>query len=168
MPKRELHPFENDRIILRLLERADLPLTLSWRNQEHIRKWFLNTAIILEEQHFAWFERYKELDHDFMFVILAKDLSNKPIGQISLYNIDWNTQTAEFGRLLIGEAVAKGKGFAKDATRLLLEYGFGSLGLKEITLEVKDDNESAIAIYRTVGFVETSKKNRLMVMSIQA
>lgn len=168
MPKREIIPFESNRVILRLLEKADLPLTLSWRNQDQIRKWFLNTAIIMEEQHLTWFEKYKELDNDFIFVILAKDLSNRAIGQISLYNIDWDTQTAEFGRLLIGETATKGKGFATDATRLLLKHGLGNMGLKKITLEVKDDNEIAIAIYRAVGFIEASRKNGLIVMAIQA
>jgi len=166
--KRELHPFESNRITLRLLERADLPLTLSWRNQDHIRNWFLNTNVILEEKHVAWFESYKELDSDFVFVILAKDLGNIPVGQISLYNIDWSAKTAEFGRLMIGAPLAQGKGYAKEATRLLLGYGFGIMGLKEIILEVKDDNETAMAVYRTSGFTETSKKNGLVVMSIRA
>ena len=167
MPKPELPPFEGDRIILRLLEKTDLPLTLSWRNQDDIRKWFLNTDVILKENHVAWFERYRQLDHDLVFIILAKDLDNIPVGQISLYDIDWSAKTAEFGRLMIGEPLAKGKGYAKDATRYLLECGIHSLGLKKISLEVKDDNEIAVAIYRTVGFTEISRKNGLVVMSIQ-
>jgi RimJ/RimL family protein N-acetyltransferase len=166
--KRSLSPIENDHIILRLLERDDLPLTLAWRNQEHIRKWFLNTGVILEENHIAWFEHYEQLDHDFVFVILAKEFGNTPIGQVSLYNIDWNAKVAEFGRLLIGEPFAKGKGYAKEATRLLVEFGFHTLGLQEITLEVKEANKTAIAIYHTIGFIETSRKNDLLVMSIQA
>ena len=166
MTKRELPIIENDRIILRLLESTDLPLTLSWRNQDNIRKWFLNTDVILAEKHVAWFERYKELDHDFVFVILAKDLGTIPVGQISLYDIDWNAKAAEFGRLLIGEALAKGKGYAKEATHLLVKYGFDILGLQQIILEVKSDNKSAIAIYQAAGFIETSKKDGLLVMSI--
>jgi RimJ/RimL family protein N-acetyltransferase len=164
--KRKLSPIENERAILRLLERDDLPLTLAWRNQDHVRKWFLNTDVILEEKHVAWFERYKELDCDFVFIILAKELGNIPVGQVSLYDIDWNAGAAEFGRLLVGEPLAKRKGYAKDATRLILKYGFETLGLKNIMLEVKDSNEAAISIYRTIGFTETSKKNGLIVMTI--
>lgn len=167
MPKRDLPPFEDERIILRILEKADLPLTLSWRNQDHIRKWFLNTAVISEEQHYAWFERYEELDTDFVFIILAKELGNIPVGQISLYGIDWQVNSAEFGRLMIGHPAAKGKGYAKQATRLLLAYGFNQMGLKEIHLEVKEENEPAIAIYKAAGFVEINKKEGLLRMSIE-
>jgi diamine N-acetyltransferase len=165
--KRRLPPIEGDRIILRLLELDDLPLTLSWRNQDEIRKWFLNTAIIPADGHFAWFERYRELDNDFVFLILAKDLNNAPVGQISLYDIDWDAKTAEFGRLMIGEPRAKGRGIAKKATRLLLDHCFGVMKLKEITLEVKENNEAAIAIYQSTGFSETARGNGLIMMSIR-
>lgn len=167
MGKPILIPFENKRVTLRLLEKTDLPLTLIWRNQDHIRTWFLHTDVILKENHYAWFERYKELDNDFVFVILAKDLENAPpVGQISLYDINWKLGKAEFGRLMIGELLAKGKGYAKEATRLLVEQGFSAMGLKEIYLEVKLDNQSAISVYRSVGFVETARKDGLALMSI--
>jgi diamine N-acetyltransferase len=141
---------------------------LSWRNRDEIRKWFLNTAVIPADGHYTWFERYQELDNDFVFLILAKDLGNSPVGQISIYGIDWDAGTAEFGRLMIGESRARGQGFAGEATRILLDYCFGILKLKEITLEVKEDNEAAIAIYRSTGFSETARGNSLVMMSIRS
>lgn len=166
MTKRRLPVIEGGRIILRLLERDDLPLTLSWRNKDEIRTWFLNTTIISADGHYSWFERYQELDNDFVFLILAKDLNNAPVGQISLYDINWGAKTAEFGRLMIGEPHAKGRGIAKEATRILLDYCFGALKLKEITLEVKENNKAAIAIYQSIGFSETARDNGLVMMSI--
>jgi RimJ/RimL family protein N-acetyltransferase len=166
--KRKVPTLEGSRIALRLLEQADLPLTLSWRNQDQIRKWFLNPTVITMDGHSTWFERYQELDNDFIFIILAKELENLPVGQISLYRINWDTKTAEFGRLMIGASRARGKGLAKEATHLLLNYGFNVMGLKEIILEVKQDNEAAIAIYRTTGFRETSRENDLVIMSVRA
>lgn len=167
MSKRKLPPIEGDHIILRLLERDDLPLTLSWRNQDEIRKWFLNTAPIQADTHRAWFERYQELDNDFVFLILAKDMNCVPVGQVSIYNIDWNAKTAEFGRLMIGEPRAKGRGIAKESTRVLLDYFFESLRLNEIRLEVKENNKAAIAIYCSTGFYERSRENGLVIMSIR-
>ena len=89
------------------------------------------------------------------------------MGQISLYDIDWDAKTAEFGRLMIGEPRAKGRGIAKKATRLLLDHCFGVMKLKEITLEVKENNEAAIAIYQSTGFSETARGNGLIMMSIR-
>jgi diamine N-acetyltransferase len=165
--KRSIPPIEGNHITLRQLERDDLPLTLSWRNRDEIRKWFLNTGVIRADDHYAWFERYQELDNDFIFLILAKSLDNAAVGQISIYGLDWDAKTAEFGRLMIGESRARGQGIAKEATRLLLDYCFGILKLKEITLEVKEDNEAAIAIYRSTGFSEITRENSLVMMSIQ-
>ena len=167
MAKRKLHVIENDRIVLRLLEYADLPLTLSWRNRDEIRKWFLNTAIIPIDDHYAWFERYQELDNDFVFLILAKEIQNIPVGQISLYAIDWKMKTAEFGRLMIGEPRAQGKGIAKNATQLLLSYSRDVLGLDKIFLEVKEKNKVAISIYKSSGFVERDNKDGLIIMDVR-
>jgi len=167
MTKRFISPIENETVMLRLLEEADLPRTLSWRNKENIRRWFLTTGVIPFEKHLAWFNRYQSLDTDFVFVILARELNFKPVGQISLYAIDWQAQVGEYGRLMIGEADARGKGLARSASLLLLQIGFEILGLKEIVLEVKQDNLSAVSVYRSIGFQETMTENGLIKMKIR-
>lgn len=168
MTKRYISPVENETVVLRLLEEPDLPLTLSWRNQENIRRWFFTTEEISFEKHLAWFNRYSTLDTDFVFVILAKELDLKPVGQISLYAIDWQSRIGEYGRLMIGESEARGKGLARSASLLLLQVGFGLLGLKEIILEVKHDNLPAVSIYRSIGFEETANENGVIKMKIRA
>lgn len=167
MTKRFISPVENDVVALRLLEESDLSLTLSWRNQENIRRWFLTSDFIPFEKHLAWFKQYQRLDTDFVFIILSKELNFKPVGQISLYAIDWQALVGEYGRLMIGETKARGKGLARSASLLLLHIGFDILGLKEIVLEVKDDNLPAISVYRSIGFRETAAENGLIKMKIQ-
>jgi RimJ/RimL family protein N-acetyltransferase len=168
MPKRVLAPFENETVILRPLETSDLPLTLTWRNQDEVRKWFVHSDILSVEQHYGWYENYKDLDNDFVFVIVAKDLGNLPVGQIALYRIDWDLAVAEYGRVMIGEQQAKGKGYASQATKLLLDHGFNSFKLKEITLIVRDDNVTAIALYKSRGFVEKARADGFITMSISS
>lgn len=166
MKKQYIPPIENETVVLRMLEESDLPLTLSWRNQEHIRQWFLTTDVIPLEKHLAWFQRYQSLDNDFVFVILSKELNLKPVGQISLYAIDWNSLIGEYGRLMIGDPQARGKGLAKSASLVLLEIGFNILGLRQIVLEVKQDNFPAISIYQSIGFLKTGLENGLVKMQI--
>ncbi len=153
MPKRKIDPLANGPVRLRLLEEADLPLTLAWRNQDHIRKWFFFSDVITPEQHRAWFEQYVPRDDDFVFIIEQDTLQGyRPIGQISLYHIDWEAKRGEYGRVMIGEADAAGKGMARAATQAVLEIGFHILGLAEIYLEVIPSNERAIQLYKSVGF----------------
>ena len=55
-------------------------MTLAWRNQDHIRRWFLTSDLISPEQHRAWFEQYQDRDDDFVFVIEETEtLKPRPI-----------------------------------------------------------------------------------------
>jgi RimJ/RimL family protein N-acetyltransferase len=156
MPKRAIAPLENGRVRLRLLEEGDLPATLAWRNQDHIRKWFFHSDVISLEQHRAWWERYRQKDDDFVFVIEETETLRRPVGQVALYNIDWAAGTAEFGRLMIGDAEAQGRGLARLATARLVAEALGAWGLTSVHLEVRTANEPALAIYRATGFAEVS------------
>lgn len=164
MAKRQLDPLVGQRVRLRLLEEADLPMTLAWRNQEHIRVWFVHADPLTWEQHKNWCTQYFQRDNDFIFIIEETRDLHKPVGQISLYNIEWDQGRAEYGRLLIGEPEAAGKGVAKEATHVLLDYAFGPLGLAEITLEVFSTNLPAMAIYRACGFLEVGESGGLKKM----
>jgi len=150
--KRLIPPLVGDRLRLRLLEEADLPRTLAWRNQDHIRCWFVHADPITPEQHRHWFAGYRERDDDFVFVIEAMQDPPKPVGQVSLYRIDWARHRAEYGRLMIGEADATGRGLAHEATDVLIRYATAALGIRELELEVFADNAAAIAIYSACGF----------------
>jgi len=166
MPKPSIAPIESDQIRLRLLEESDLPMTMVWRNQEHIRKWFINSAAITQEQHRIWYARYCECDNDFLFIIEDIAILHKPIGQIALYNLDWEERKAEYGRLLIGDKTALHRGFARQATRLLLNYAFAQLKMKKIELVVLSENVEAISLYEKCGFIEVEEINGLKKMVI--
>ena len=159
MKKRNILSLNNGRVRLRLLEHSDLPMTLGWRNKDHIRKWFFNTEIIAQEKHEEWFQDYLEKEGDYVFIIEEIVDLRKAVGQVSIYNINWEDKRGEYGRLLIGEMDAQGRGIAKEATKLLLWYVFTELGLNRVELEVQSNNQRAIAIYRTCGFGEESDRN---------
>lgn len=127
-------------------------MTLAWRNQDHIRKWFFHSDIITPEQHRQWWERYKDRDDDFVFVIEETETLKTPVGQVSLYRIDWDLRCAEFGRLMIGDTRAAGQGLAKSASARLLAEATQVWKLERIRLEVQCGNGAAINIYRQCGF----------------
>lgn len=152
MTKRLISPLAGERVQLRLLDEADLPRTLAWRNQDQIRRWFVHSDVITPEQHHRWFEAYQERDDDFVFLIEETRDLQRPVGQVSLYRIDWARRQAEYGRLMIGEAEASGRGLAREATAVLIRFATTTLGIREIELEVFADNAAAIAIYSACGF----------------
>jgi diamine N-acetyltransferase len=153
IPKDVITPLEHGRVRLRLLEEGDLPLTLSWRNDDDNRRWFFTTDPIALDVHRRWFAQYRDRDDDFVFVIEETETLKRPVGQLSLYRIEWNTGRAEFGRLLIGDPEAKGLGLAQLATACLTDEALDRWGLRELRCECRTINTRAIAVCAACGFV---------------
>jgi RimJ/RimL family protein N-acetyltransferase len=175
MEKRHLSPLQAGRVRLRLLEERDLPRTLAWRNQDHVRRWFFRSEPLTPQQHAAWFACYRQRDDDFVFIIEEQRSRHtpcacyfRPVGQVALYNIDWLKCTAEFGRLMIGEADSAGRGLAREATAALLGLALGKFGLQEVYLEVMPSNVRAIKVYEACGFVVTGRTETTVRMSKRA
>lgn len=166
MPKRQVAPIVGRGIRLRLLTAADLERTLAWRNRDENRRWFLHSEPIAPEQHARWYGSYSGRDDDFVFVIEDREEAGAPVGQVALYRIDWDGRVAEFGRLLVGEPSARGKGLGLEATRTALELGFGTWGLDRIHLEVIAHNGRAISIYQRCGFLPADSRGDLLLMEL--
>ena len=160
MSKRALPPLRGSRTTLRLLTEADLDRTLAWRNQDRVRTGFVTSSVIPPATHRAWFAAYAERDDDFVFVI---EEGERPVGQVALYGIDWAAGTATFGRLLVGEPDALGRGLASEATGLVIGLA-RQLGLRELRLEVFPDNARAVALYRKHGFEPVGAQDGLLLM----
>jgi UDP-4-amino-4,6-dideoxy-N-acetyl-beta-L-altrosamine N-acetyltransferase len=86
--------------------------------------------------------------HEFVIVALE---TNRVVGTIGLSHIDRRHRRAEYG-VLLGEPEARGKGYAADASRLLLRYAFEDLRLQRVFLHVFADNAPALRLYERLGF----------------
>ncbi|MEX2269867.1 MAG: GNAT family N-acetyltransferase [Vicinamibacterales bacterium] len=161
-------PLARGELRLRLLEESDLPLTREWRNREDVRHWFFSSDIVTEQQHRAWYERYRDKASDLVFIVEETRRLRRPVGQVSLYHLDARDRSAEFGRLMIGDPAARGSGFGRGATELALDVAFGPLGLREVYLEVVPNNARAIDIYRACGFAESARESGVIRMVANA
>jgi RimJ/RimL family protein N-acetyltransferase len=164
--KASLTPLAGVGFNLRLLRVEDLVTTLTWRNREDIRHHFIKSDIISWEQHLAWWDDYRAKNDDFVLIIEETEKLNRPVGQVSLYNIDLENDEAEYGRLMIGDNEARGKGLARRATELLIAWAFNRLKIKRIYLEVFKKNTTAINLYRRCGFVAYGDREELYLMNI--
>lgn len=150
-------------IKLRPLRREDIEMIRQWRNQDAIRRWFVYREIISAEQQQKWWDKYSLADNDMMFVIERLE-DSLPVGAVALYNIVPGEE-AEFGRLMIGESCAHGKGYAVEATRLLTDFGINSLGLKKVNLEVFKDNAAAYNVYLKCKYSVVAQQGDMYLMS---
>ena len=113
-----------------------------------------SASVITIEDERKYFENPKENDCAF-FIVRLED--NELIGTIGLHNIDHINRRATFG-IFIGDKSGRNKGLGTEATRLILEYGFKYLNLKNINLDVMEFNERAQACYKKCGFKEYGRR----------
>ena len=78
--------------------------------------------------------------------------TDRLIGTCAFSQLDGENGSALY-HITIGEKDAWGRGYGTEATRLMLDHAFGTLGLHRIALSVFEFNERAIRAYRRCGFV---------------
>jgi diamine N-acetyltransferase len=135
-------------IVIKELTEDHIQLVREWRNQPEIKSFFIYDDDISEEEQIKWYEDYKKDHKDICFIAYVDDM---PIGFVGLY-FDTQFKIAEFGRLMIGEKSAWGKGYGTEITKQACRYAFQQLGIDLICLEVFEDNTRAIKAYESVGF----------------
>lgn len=93
---------------------------------------------------------HKERTHYYAIVLKEND---KLIGNIGIEDIDDISRTANIG-IFIGEEENRHKGYGSEALRLACKYAFDTLNLHSLHLWVFSFNETAISVYKKVGFKE--------------
>lgn len=78
--------------------------------------------------------------------------TDRLIGTCALGQLDGDNGSSTY-HITIGEKDAWGHGYGTEATRLMLDHAFGTLGLHRIALSVFEFNERAIRSYASCGFV---------------
>jgi RimJ/RimL family protein N-acetyltransferase len=98
-----------------------------------------------------YFERYI-VGPESLALAVHERRTDRLIGSCALSALDADNGSALF-HITIGEKDTWGRGHGTEATRLMLDHAFGSLGLHRIGLTVFAFNERAIRAYRRCGFV---------------
>lgn len=156
----------SQRLKLRLIEESDLPRTREWRNKDRVRLKFIFTEELDVESQRKWFAEYRKRSNDYLYIIEELQTLKKPVGQLSIYNIDSKSRTAEYGRVMIGEEDALGLGIAAEASRMLLDQFRKNFGIETFRLDVKADNLNAYKLYESLGFTRIEQTGNLISMEL--
>ena len=84
--------------------------------------------------------------------------TNEVVGHVSLGKVDRNNYSARVGKVLVGAADNRGKGYGAQIIYAALTFAFEKLKLHKVTLGVFDFNVSAIKCYEAAGF----RKERIL------
>ena len=136
-------------VSIRRFEKTDIPKKVEWINNPENNQFLHYDIPISVESTEKWFDSHAGDDTRYDAVIEADGV---PVGIIGLLEIDRKNSKAEY-YVTIGETSYKGKGVAKAASRLILEYGFETIGLNRIYLFTEIENVAAQKLFERLGFV---------------
>ncbi|HET7727300.1 MAG TPA: GNAT family protein [Candidatus Limnocylindrales bacterium] len=93
----------------------------------------------------------RALGADSMAMAIHVRAPNRLIGSCAFSQLDPDNGSVLF-HITIGERDTWGQGYGTEATALMVDHAFGTLGLHRVALAVFEFNERAIRAYRRVGF----------------
>jgi RimJ/RimL family protein N-acetyltransferase len=125
-----------------------------WRNLPSFRRNLREVRELSLTNQENWFDSLQRTQHiNYMFTIV--DIENmQPIGAAGLLYINWIIRSADFS-FYIGKdsSYIDNAGFAEEAARLLIDYGFNNLNLHKIWMELYEFDEAKIDFFlNSFGF----------------
>ena len=132
---------------LRAVEDKDLEQLKDWRNISSFRKNFREVRELNSTNQKLWLNNTNSSSNDFMFVF-ENIKTNEIIGAGGLLYINWIIRSADFS-FYIGwnEKYIDNNGFAKEASELLISYGFNNLNLNKIWMELYEFDKAKLDFF---------------------
>jgi diamine N-acetyltransferase len=90
-------------------------------------------------------------------LIICKKESNKAIGAIDLFDVDFRNKRAGVG-ILISNKHERQKGFASETLELISKYAFKVLNFKQLHCLVQSDNLKSISLFEKQGFIKSGER----------
>ncbi len=139
---------QGERIILRAIERQDLPRYVQWLADPAVAEQLGLFAPLSLAQEEAWYEKMLA---DPTVRNFAIELEGQHIGGAGFQNIDRRNASAEMS-LFIGPPELRDQGLEQDVMSTLVRFGFEQMNLHRIYLRTLADNERAVHLYEKAGF----------------
>ena len=135
-------------VTIRPLVEEDAYTSVKWRNDPEVFKFTGNTYKheITIGNELEWIRKVIANTNDYRCAILVDEVY---VGNIYLTDIQ---EGKAHYHIFIGNKNYWGKGVAKKASLLILDYAVKVLNLKEIFLRVRKKNTSAYNLYLRLGF----------------
>jgi len=146
---------KSNRIILRPIERTDIPQIIKWVNDPDVRQYISIIFPMMETDEQEWFDNlHRRKPNDMVFGIVVDE---KFIGNMGVHGISWTNGTATTGAF-IGEKEYRGKGYGTEAKMLLLHYLFHTLNLHKVCSTVIAYNKRSYAYSMKCWYKEEGRR----------
>jgi len=141
----------SDRLVLNPLDLTHCTSEyLAWMNNAEVYRYLETGGDYKIEDLRKYLESVEANDSILFWAIHIKE-SGKHIGNIKIDPINKRHGLGEYG-IMMGDSDEWGKGYAKEASEIVINHCFRDLGLRKITLGVVEDNRTAVNLYKKLGF----------------
>ncbi len=150
----ENYLLENERVLLRPLERADIDhLTHFVAKESEIWKYSLvSVATVKElEAYINTTVNAREDGKEYAFIVYDK-MKQQYAGSTRFYDIQPQYNTLQLGYTWYGKNF-QGTGLNKHCKYLLLQFAFGQLGVERVEFRADNANKRSIAAMKSIGCV---------------
>jgi len=141
----------NESLTLRPLSLEDTQFILELRNDLEMSSNMFSDPPIYDFAHIEWLKNTRNS----IDLIIIENATADRIGRVSLTNIDFRHQKAEFG--IIIKKDMQSIGYGESASRMLIDYVFENLPIRKLYLHLFSDNLPAQKLYEKLGFVNEGK-----------
>ena len=149
---------EGDLVILRPLEESDIEGNYAkWLNDKEVCEGNSHHVYPYTKEDGLSYIRHALSTKSAVILAVVDKESGTHIGNISLQNINQIYRTAEFA-IIIGEKDFWGKGYAKEAAKLIIEHGFSALNLERIACGTFDGNTGMEKLATYLGMQEEGRR----------
>lgn len=143
---------------LRAAEPADVDQIFKWENDPD--NWLVSNTIAPYSKHqiLQFIESANDIFASNQLRLMIALHSGEIVGCVDLFDFDPKNKRAGLGVLI--DPIYRGKGYAREALQLTINYGFNLLELHGFYAEVLSTNEASQRLFEHVGFVQTGVKKQ--------
>jgi len=146
-----LRPFRPEDAELRFISSLDSPA-----RQAHMGGIEFPTSVELQK---AWLEKVAGCrDNGGLILFATENLAGDTVGWLSLHSRDQKNGTFSFGAAVYRDH--RGRGYAVDAVRLLLKYGFWEQRYQKCNSVCAHSNQASMRMHTKLGFQEEGRLRR--------
>jgi len=141
---------ESKNIIIRPSVFSDCKQFAKWETKFAVTEFFsINCDRDYEEVVIEFVERMADKTK-LQFTICDKQ--ENLLGRIYISNLSKEYDSLDITRIYIGDPNERGKGYGKEALKLMLDYCFINLHMERVSLDYFEGNKVASALYESMGF----------------
>ncbi|KAL2632703.1 hypothetical protein R1flu_004182 [Riccia fluitans] len=158
---RPVERIQGQRVMLVPYGKEHVPCYHKWMQDTQLLEDTASEPLSLKEQYELQ-ESWNSDPYKCMFIILEKERMKVPeeessnveamAGDVNIFMNDMEDEQAAEIDIMIAEPRSRGKGLAKEAVQLMVNYVSQHLHISKLRAKIGDSNSTSLRLFRSLGF----------------